>query len=146
MGADNQQERLDPKWICGFVDGECCFYTGINKMPKMKAGFQVLPEFRIVQHRRDIALLHQIKNFFGFGVVTRNHGDRYEFRVRGIDNLEKIVRFFIKHKLLSVKQLSLQSFAFVLQMMRNKEHLSYEGVQKVAKISSSMNRKIPRRI
>jgi hypothetical protein len=28
MSADNQQERLDPMWIVGFVDGEGCFYVG----------------------------------------------------------------------------------------------------------------------
>ncbi len=146
MGADNQQERLDPKWISGFVDGEGCFYIGINKMPKMKAGFQVLPEFRVVQHHRDVALLYQIQNFFGFGSVTKNNGDRDEFRVRGIDNLEKIVQFFMKRQLQSVKKHSLQSFAFVLQIIRRREHLTYEGVRKIAKISSLMNRKIPRKI
>ncbi len=88
-GADNQQERLDAQWIVGFVDGEGCFHIAISKLSKMTLGWQVLPEFRIVQHQRDIALLHEIKNFFGFGTVGRNHGDRQEFRVRGMENLEK---------------------------------------------------------
>ena len=48
MGADNQQERLDTRWITGFVDGEGCFYVGINKIQRMSLQWQVLPEFRIV--------------------------------------------------------------------------------------------------
>ena len=53
MGADNQQERLDAKWIVGFTDGEGCFHISINKIPEMSLGWQVLPEFRIVQHLRN---------------------------------------------------------------------------------------------
>ena len=146
MGADNQQERLDPKWISGFVDGEGCFYIGINKMPKMKAGFQVLPEFRIVQHSRDTKLLEKIQRFFGFGKVTKNHGDRNEFRVRGLKNLKKVINFFREYPLMSVKKENLESFAEVLQMIENREHLTYDGIKRIAKISSSMNRKKPRKV
>ncbi len=53
MDADNPQERLDAKWIVGFVDGEGCFHVAINKIPEMSLGWQVLPEFRVVQHERD---------------------------------------------------------------------------------------------
>ena len=53
MGAGDQQERLDKQWITGFVDGEGCFHVALNKQPKMTLGWQVLPEFRVVQHQRD---------------------------------------------------------------------------------------------
>ena len=84
MGAANQQERLDAEWIVGFVDGEGCFYVAINRMPKMTLGWQVLPEFRVVQHERDVGVLHNIQQYFGFGTVTVNNGNRKEFRVRGM--------------------------------------------------------------
>ncbi len=83
MGADNQQERLDPNWVAGFVDGEGCFYAAINRQPKMKLGWQVLPEFRIVQHAKDEHLLYRLNTFFGCGKVTINHEDRKELRIRG---------------------------------------------------------------
>ena len=75
-GADNQQESLSPEWVVGFVDGEGCFYVGINRQPTMKVGWQVLPEFRVVQYQRDVALLDQLRTFFGCGQVTVNNGDR----------------------------------------------------------------------
>ena len=99
MSADNQQERLDASWIVGFVDGEGCFHVGINKMPKMQVGFQVLPEFRVVQHQRDESVLYQLQNYFGFGIVTKNHEERKEFRVRRIENLNSIVHFFEKNQI-----------------------------------------------
>ena len=118
MGADNQQERLDASWIVGFVDGEGCFYVAINRLLKMALGWQVLPEFRVVQHQRDEQVLHRIKDFFGFGSVHVNHGDRKEFRVRGVRNLNLLVQFFNHHRFeTSAKQKSFRIFSEIVAMM-----------------------------
>ena len=71
IGAGNQQESLSPDWVVGFVDEEGCFFVGINRQPTMKVGWQVFPEFRVVQHQRDVALLEQLRAFFGCGQITR---------------------------------------------------------------------------
>lgn len=145
LGADNQQERLDNYWIAGFVDGEGCFHISINKIPEMSLGWQVLPEFRIVQHEKDEELLHKIKEHFGFGNVKVNrkdyHGTRKEFRVRGIENLNKIIAFFKKYKLHTSKRKDFEIFAEIIQLMNDKEHLNKEGLEKIAKLISQMNRK-----
>ena len=94
MWTDNQQERLEALWIAGFVDGEGCFHVAINRQPKATLGWQVLPEFRVVQHQRDEQILHRIRAVFGFGQVVVNHGDRKEFRVRGLKQLNTVVKFF----------------------------------------------------
>ena len=92
--ADNQQERLDGHWIAGFVDGEGCFHVAINKLAKMSVGYQVLPEFRLAQHKRDIELLNQMKETLGVGVVRNNHKDICELRVRGFKDLNSLIFFF----------------------------------------------------
>src|SRR5437667_421694 len=61
--------KLDPGWVTGFVDGEGCFHVGINAHADMAAGYQVLPEFTVVQQAREAQLLHALKAFFGCGVV-----------------------------------------------------------------------------
>ena len=142
MGADNQQERLDAKWIVGFVDGEGCFHVAINKLPKMTLGWQVLPEFRVVQHQRDEQVLYKIKNYFGFGNVTINHGDRKEFRVRGLKNLKEIINFFKENPLNTSKQRNFQIFSKIVEMMDKGEHLTKEGLDKIAILSSTMNRQV----
>ena len=140
--ADNQQERLDPNWIVGFVDGEGCFYVGINQHNRTLK-WQLLPEFRVVQHQRDEQTLHKIKNYFGFGSVTVNHGDRKEFRVRGLDNLNKIVEFFNKYKFQTQsKQKSFETFSKIIEMVNNGEHLSESGKAKIAVMVSNVNKKI----
>ena len=104
MGAGNQQERLDAEWVVGFVDGEGCFHVGINRQPGMMSGWQVLPEFRVVQHRRDEQILKKMQSYFGCGSVTVNNGDRMELRIRGMKDLAQVVKFFEKHPLRTRKK------------------------------------------
>ena len=132
---------LDRNWVVGFVDGEGCFHVGINLHAEMTIGFQVLPEFTVVQHERDVKLLHALKSFFGCGVVRSNHGDRLAFRVRGKDHLSKIIcPFFEKNPLQSQKQLDYKVFRQVVLMMEQNEHLTLEGVEKIRQLAAKMNR------
>ena len=139
-GADNQQERLDDSWISGFVDGEGCFYVGVNKLSKMTLCYQVLPEFRLVQHKRDLKILHRVRESLGVGVVRRNHGNRFELRVRSLRELNKLIEFFELHPLQTKKRNDYMVFKRIVQMMNNREHLTLEGIKKIAVSVSSMNR------
>ena len=132
---------LDAQWIVGFVDGEGCFHVGLNPHEEMTAGFQVLPEFTVVQHRRDIQLLHALKAFFGCGVVRVNREDRMAYRVRRLEHLkEKIVPFFEQHPLHSKKRTDFLKFRQVIRLMDKGEHLQPAGIEKIRAIASAMNR------
>ena len=145
MSADNQQERLDGNWISGFRDGEGCFHVSINRISEMSLGWQVLPEFRIVQHEKDESVLYKIKDYFGFGDVkinrTDNHGTRKGFRVRGMNNLNRLIEFFNKYPLNTSKANDFKIFSQIINLMNNKEHLTKQGLDKIAKLISEMNRK-----
>jgi hypothetical protein len=137
--------KLDPGWVTGFVDGEGCFHVGINAHAEMTAGYQVLPEFTVVQHARDAQLLHALKAFFGCGVVRTNHGDRLAYRVRSQAHLlERILPFFEKHPLRSKKHVDFLKFRDVLLMMQTGEHLKAGGLERIREIASKMNRCQPR--
>ena len=126
--------------MVGFVDGEGCFFVGINPHPEMTSGFQVLPEFTVVQHQRDIQLLYALKQFFGCGVIRRNHGERMAYRVRSLDHLnQQIIPFFDKHPLKSRKRVDFAKFRRILQLMTKKEHLESEGIEKIRVIAKMMN-------
>ena len=142
MTADNQQERLDSRWVSGFVDGEGCFHVSINKIPKMSIGWQVLPEFRIVQHQRDESILKELQQFFGAGKVITNHGARKELRIRKLNDLRNVVLFFKQHPLRTKKKKNFEIFAKILELMEHKKHLTVEGLTDIANLCWSMNRKI----
>ena len=131
---------LDPKWVVGFVDGEGCFYIGVNRHPEMATGYQVLPEFRVVQHQRDIQILYGLKRFFRFGVVRRNHGDRYEFRVRKLKSLVKLCEFFTKNPLKTKKAIEFKRFQRVINLMKEGKHLTLSGLLRIVTIAEKMNR------
>lgn len=133
--------KLDAQWITGFVDGEGCFHVGINPHADMAAGFQVLPEFTVVQHERDVQVLHALKAYFGCGVVRVNHGDRMAYRVRGIKHLlEHIVPFFVKHPLKTRKNVDFQKFRDVLLLIDAGAHLTADGIESIRSIARQMNR------
>ena len=141
MSAANQQERLGAEWIVGFVDGEGCFHVAFNRQPNMTVGWQVLPEFRVVQHQRDEQILVRMQQFFGCGTVTRNNGDRKELRVRGMENLGRVVDFFTSQPLQSKKQHDFERFAMILKAMRRGDHLEKTGLREIARIALEMNRR-----
>ena len=133
--------KLDAQWITGFVDGEGCFHIGINPNSEMRTGFQVLPEFTVVQHERDAQILHALKAHFGCGVVRKNHGDRMCYRVRGQKHLlERIIPFFVEHPLKSKKRVDFEKFRSVLLMMEAGDHLQAEGVEEIRRVAMQMNR------
>jgi hypothetical protein len=106
----------------------------------MTSGFQVLPEFTVVQHQRDIQLLHALKQFFGCGVVRRNHAERMAYRVRSLDHLnEKIIPFFEGHPLKSKKRVDFSKFRRVLQLMSKRGHLASAGIEEIRALAKTMN-------
>ena len=142
MAADDQQESLDPQWVAGFVDGEGCFHVSINKHAKMTIGWQVLPEFRIVQHLRYEAVLKQLQQFFRAGKIVVNHDTRKELRIRKLDELNEVVSFFKRNQLKTKKHKDCELFAEILSLMGKREHLTREGLTKIAKLCWAMNRKV----
>jgi LAGLIDADG endonuclease len=131
---------LNAQWIVGFVDGEGCFHIGMNHNQKMTLGFQVLPEFTVVQHQVDEQVLYALKAYFGCGVVRKNHGTRLSYRVRGHENLlHKILPFFEKHQLKTRKRVDFAKFRKVILLMEQGEHLTPEGLEKIRQIKATMN-------
>jgi len=130
---------LSADWVVGFVDGEGCFYVGFTNHPEMTIGYQVLPEFRVVQHERDIQVLYGLKAFFKNGVVRRNHEDRWEIRIRKFDGLVQVVKFFETHNLKTKKAVDFKKFAKIIHWMEDKRHLSVDGMLKMVQLAKEMN-------
>ena len=133
--------NLHSEWITGFVDGEGCFHVGINVHKEMIAGYQVLPEFTVVQHERDVQVLHALKDYFGCGVVRLNCGNQMVYRVRKLrDLLDVIAPFFMKHPLKTKKNVDFRKFRAVLLKMEKGMHLTSEGIYEIRSIAGQMNR------
>ena len=131
--------ELSADWVVGFVDGEGCFHVSINRHAEMTVGFQVLPEFVVVQHERDRQVLMAVKRFFGFGVVRSNHGDRLCYRVRELESLGKICDFFLQHPLRTKKAVDFLKFRDIVRLISLRRHLVREGLLEIISIAMEMN-------
>ena len=141
VGDPSLKGDIDPYWLTGFVDGEGCFHVGISKHPELRFKYQILPELTVVQHKRDLSLLYNIRSAMNCGVVRKNHGDRYCWRVRDLKNLAEIViPFFERYKLKSQKRIEFHKFAKVVRLMQRGDHLEEEGFNRISKLASEMNR------
>ena len=141
--------KLEAQWIVGFVDGEGCFHISINKNDSMTLGYQVLPEFTVVQHERDVKVLHALKSYFECGVVRVNRKDktstRMAYRVRDQRHLLDIIcPFFMTHQLKTQKNVDFRKFRKVVLLMEQEAHLTEQGLEEIRTIVSQMNRSRPK--
>ena len=132
---------FDPYWLVGFVDGEGNFYVNMKKSSS-KLGYQVILVFSIYQHSRDSLLLKILINFLECGYVeipsTRLHSAKfvvYKFS----DITEKLLPFFKKYPLRTVKLLDFDDFIKVSDLMKEGSHLTKEGIEKISLIKKGMN-------
>ena len=144
---DNQQERLKTiGWITGYVDGEGCFSVSFIRNATTKSGWQVFPEFVVTQGGKSKMSLEILRNFFGCGKIfvnrrRDNHREHiYRYCVRSQEELRKIIiPFFKQNQLRTAKQEDFNHFAFILEEMLLKKHLTEKGRRMIAQRVEKMN-------
>ena len=62
--------------------------------------------------------------------------DVYKFS----DNYEKILPFFTNYPLHRVKALDFNDWKLAAEILKSKDHLTKEGIEKIIKIKSNMNK------
>jgi hypothetical protein len=134
-------EIKDPNWLAGFSTGESCFFITIQTS-KTKIGFSVCPRFSITQHSRDQDLIISVMKYFGCGKYYSNSKkDKGEFVVVKFSDLtDKIIPFFDKYPLQGAKLADYVDFKRVVEIMKNKEHLTESGLEQILRIKAGMNK------
>ena len=114
----SNKNKLSPYWVTGFSDAESSFSIKIYKSapaPQESSkhsltfggrGWSINPTFAIELHKKDIAILEEIKSFFGIGTVfirkTRNNA---VYHVQSVKELrEVIIPHFNKYPLITQKK------------------------------------------
>jgi len=120
--------KIDTQWLVGFVDGEGYFSIEVTKNLTLieDQEEQVIPEFRIVQHNRDVKLLYAIKKFFNCGRVISIKGSNTKnqimaYRVCDLNHLFTIIiPFFKRYSLVTYKKFDFYDFASIIELMIKK--------------------------
>ena len=130
-----------PNWLVGFVDGEGCFYVKVTRR-SLSLISQVTLSFALSQHSRDELLFKVIQDYLGYGIIekVKTRPNTVVFVVYKFSDLyNKVIPLFNRYPLQGVKLLDFNDFCVIANLVKNKKHLTIEGVEKIKNIKSKMN-------
>lgn len=137
----NKEKIQDYNWLAGFINGEGCFVIDIYKSATSKMGCSARLKFQLGQHKRDSLLIDSLVDFLGCGRVVKplsyNH---VEYIVSSFTDIsEKIIPFVQKYPIIGSKSIDFEDFYLASLIIKNKKHLTKEGLEKIKNLKSGMN-------
>ena len=83
--------------------------------------------------------MRSLIKYFDCGNVYKNR-KTFEYRVTKFSDIEnKIIPFYKKYPILGVKLKDFEDFCKAAELMKNKAHLTKDGLEKIRKIKAVMN-------
>jgi hypothetical protein len=143
------QSIKDPNWIAGFSSAECSFFISLIKSKTLLSGTQVLLTFSLTQHSKDAELMINIISYLQYGrysLLSSGLGARKnqlagDIEVTKFSDLSlKILPFFSKYRIEGEKSKDLFDFCSAAELIKNKAHLTKEGLEVISQIKQGMNR------
>ena len=118
------------------------FFINIIKSKAYNTGYQIKLRFTVSQHIHDTQLMKHLMVYLECGKYYVSEGyDFGDFVVTRFEDIyEKIIPFFKKYPIEGVKALDFSDFCEAAELMKNKEHLTQEGLEKIKNIKARMNR------
>jgi|SRR6185312_8671884 len=127
--------------MAGFISAEGCFRIKISKSNTHKTGYSVGLRFFITQHIRDEQLLMNFKEYFGCGEYKQRKGFLAgDFNVNKISDISDIIiPFLSKYPIYGIKANDFKDFCKALELIKNENHLTKEGLELLIKLKNEMN-------
>jgi len=148
--------KLPHSWVKGFIEGESSFIIIINKSKTILFGFQICPVFKIDLHEKDKIVLENIRDLYGVGTVAPqsnkrlrdkgiNASDQYRYYVGGIKGCLKIRDEMLKDPFYSAKEKDFKIWSKIIDLLKEKEHLTIRGFLKICQMRDKMNVSLSRK-
>jgi LAGLIDADG endonuclease len=141
---ENQDPVINPWYITGISDGEGSFQITIQDMKGLgKTGYKPFLEFKITQKKSSGSILYGFKKYFNCGRVNIDNRktDTLKYVVtRNEDLFNKIIPHFDRYILKTSKYLDYINFRTAVFIMRDKKHLTKEGISLLRDIKEKMNK------
>ncbi|KAG0121836.1 cytochrome oxidase I intronic ORF 5 [Tuber indicum] len=124
---------MDPWFVTGLTDAEGSFTVSVLK--------NVNARFKITAHITDLDLMLNLKQFFCEDIgKMENFKDTCTYCVNKLkDILEIIIPHFDKYPLATQKLADYMLFKEIVSLMKNKEHLTLDGLKKIISYKASLN-------
>lgn len=146
----------DPNWVAGFTSGDANFGVKTANSTTNKLGSRVQLRFQIGLNIREKELIKGLASFFNLGSSSTSKvakvkevnekcvyitNDTVHLQVMNFkDILDIIIPFFEEYWVQGKKSLDFSYFKEVAELIKNKEHLTPEGFNKILEIKSKMNK------
>ena len=105
----------------------------------MKIGYQVQLRFVLTQHVRDLDFFKYLVEYLGFGRTAINR-EAVEFIVTKFSDLtDKLLPLLQKYPIVGYKYLDYLYFVKAVELMKDKAHLTEEGLNQFRELQELMN-------
>lgn len=104
-----------------------------------KLGRSVQLKFQLTQHEKDQELLALIVKYFNCGSLQTSRKAKDLQITRFNDIYDIIIPFFVKYPIRGEKTKDFADFVKVAELVKEKAHLTKDGLELIAEISSGMN-------
>jgi len=131
----NLNKDLKNHWLAGFSDADASFQV---KVLNRNNRAEVRLNFQIDQKNNSVLLL--IKEFLGGNLGYRKSQDTYYYGSTSFGSAKNVVNYFDYFHLLSSKHINYLKWRKAYLIIQNKDHLNQDGLNKIIKLKSTMNR------
>jgi hypothetical protein len=127
-------------WLAGFTDAEGCFFIALKKSQESKLGETVWLRFILTQYVRDEEFLKSLISTLNCGRYVPKSGYGEFIVEKFTDVFDKVIPIFEEFKLHGVKSKNYEDFKKAALLIKNKQHLTREGLDQIKKIKGVMNK------
>jgi len=131
----NLNKDFKNHWLAGFSDADASFQI---KVLNRNNRTEVRLNFQIDQKNNSVLLL--IKDFLGGNLGYRKSQDTYYYGSTSFGSAKNVVNYFDYFHLLSSKHVNYLKWRKAYLIIQNKDHLKQDGLNKIIKLKSTMNR------
>ena len=146
----------DPNWVAGFSSGDSSFSVKTGSSTTNKLGSRVQLRFEIGLNIREKELIKGLATFFKSGYSSASKvpevkevNDKYVYItndsvhlqvIKFEDILNIVIPFFEEYPIQGKKSSDLADFKKAAELIKNKEHLTLGGFNKILEIKAAMNK------
>jgi len=135
----NKNFNITPEWVSGFTQSDGSFVISFMST-KIGIPIRPVPIFNITQSKIEFDLFIEIQKKLGIGKVYNNR-QNVIFVVKSIDEIiEILLPLFDKYPLKGSKLVGYNIFKTVALMIKEKKHLTLEGLIQILNLSYFMNK------
>lgn len=135
--------NINYSWFAGFFSGKGCFFIDIFKSKTSRLNYSVRLKVIIGQHSKDELLISNLISSLNCGTVAKHVNRKFiTYTVNKFEHIYSIIiPLFNQHKIEGIKYLDFKDFSEAAKLIKNKAHLTQEGLDKIRSIKSRMNLK-----